>query len=261
MDRIKRYILSRATYVSRVLRYFVARLFKMSLRKVDTRYGSVAYFVPNAKSFARTDMVYTKEPETISWIDAFGENETLWDVGANIGMYTIYAAARPSTKVVAFEPSPANFAALSKSLELNAMQNRVSVYCIALNDCKGLGMFNMRFTDAGYAGAALNVEPKRAATFSMPVIGYTIDAFIEEFSPPFPNHLKIDVDGNDHLVLAGARKTLQDLRVKSVLVELAGRAGFDQGAEILAQAGFEIDPASKQARLNRIFRRASNTCV
>jgi hypothetical protein len=89
------------------------------------------------------------------------------------------------------------------------------------------------------------------------MIGYTIDAFIETFGVPVPTHLKIDVDGNDHLVLAGARKTLADPRLRSVLVELGGGEREVAGEALMAEAGFAIDEASRSFRSNRIFRRAN----
>lgn len=42
----------------------------------------------------RFDTLLEKEPDTIEWIDGFRLGETLWDIGANVGIYTIYAALR-----------------------------------------------------------------------------------------------------------------------------------------------------------------------
>jgi hypothetical protein len=72
----------------------------------------------------------------------------------------------------------------------------------------------------------------------------------------FPSHIKIDVDGNDHLVLAGARRTLADPRLKSVLVELVGGERYAKGMELLLAAGLRLDTKSASARINRIFRRS-----
>jgi FkbM family methyltransferase len=240
--------------------FALRRLLSSSRGVVQTKHGPIVYFAPNAKSFMRTVTVYSKEPETIAWIDSFDDGDALWDIGANIGIYTIYAAARPAAHVVAFEPSPANFAVLCRSVELNRMDDRVSAYCLALDNRKQLSRFNMKTTEAGFAGSALNT--RRSVTgkdfvpaFSQATLGYTIDDFIAEFEPPFPNHLKIDVDGNDHLVLAGAARTLADGRLKSVLVELVGGERAAKGAEALRAAGFTLDPASEGARGNRIYRR------
>ena len=52
------------------------------------------------------------------------------------------------------------------------------------------------------------------------MIGYTIDDFISSFDVAFPNHIKIDVDGIENRIIAGAQNTLSDHRLKSLLVEL-----------------------------------------
>lgn len=79
--------------------------------------------------------------------------------------------------------------------------------------------------------------------------------FIEEFDPPIPNHIKIDVDGTDHLVLSGAERTLADPRLKSVPAELVGGERQEKAAALLSTAGFKLDQASQIARGNRILRR------
>ena len=49
---------------------------------------------PNSLIQWRAETFFTKEPETIEWINTFKSDETLFDVGANIGLYSIYAAQR-----------------------------------------------------------------------------------------------------------------------------------------------------------------------
>lgn len=245
---------------TRFIWFGTRRLLANSQARVETPGGPVVYFAPNAKCFMRTATVYTKEPETVRWIDSFGDDDTLWDIGANIGIYSIYAAASRRRKVVSFEPSPATFGVLCRSVELNRMDDRVFPYCIALGDKKKLSQFDMRTTVAGFAGSSLggfggSESDITERSYHQAAIGYTVDQFIAEFDAPFPNHIKIDVDGADHLVLFGAQRTLADPRLKSVLVELIGGERQEQAAALLLANGFKLDPHSQEARGNRIFRR------
>ena len=77
-----------------------------------------------------------KEPWTVRWIEEYLEpGEVLYDVGANVGAYSLIAAVGvPGSRVVAFEPGPANFAALCANLELNAVVERVIAVPLALGD-------------------------------------------------------------------------------------------------------------------------------
>jgi FkbM family methyltransferase len=257
---IKLRVIAPMIHWTRFAWYGVRRLIAKSQATVETPAGRVVYFAPNAKCFMRTATVYSKEPETVRWIDSFGEDDTLWDIGANMGIYTIYAAANRRRNVVAFEPSPATFGVLCRSVELNRMDDRVFPYCVALGDKKKLSHFDMRTTVAGFAGSSLDGyrADARAAgegSFHQAAIGYTIDTFIAEFDPLVPNHIKIDVDGADHLVLLGGQRTLADRRVKSVLVELVGGERYEAGMKVLEAAGFSLDMTSANARGNRVFRR------
>lgn len=71
-------------------------------------------------------------------------------------------------------------------------------------------------------------------------IGFTIDDFIARFTPPFPNHIKMDVDGIEPAILEGAKRTLHDPRLRSVLVELSMTRRGEQrrAALLLEKAGF-----------------------
>ena len=59
----------------------------------------------------RRDTFWEKEPETIAWIDDMEPGEILFDVGANIGIYTLYAASR-GVRVIAIEPVFENYSRL-----------------------------------------------------------------------------------------------------------------------------------------------------
>ena len=75
--------------------------------------------------------MYTKEKDTIAWIDSMQPGETFIDIGANMGIYTIYAAKR-GLKVIAFEPEAQNYALLCRSIMINELD--VQAYCVALSD-------------------------------------------------------------------------------------------------------------------------------
>lgn len=189
-----------------------------------TPLGVISFYCPGEIPEWRARTLLTKEPETIKWIETFKKGEVFWDIGANVGVYSLYAALH-GARVTAFEPFAANYYLLNKNIELNDMGEQISALCIALSDESKLDAFYLQDTSLG---GALNSfgEPtdwqgkKYECQFKQAMIGFTVDEFLETFDMPFPNHLKIDVDGIEDKIIHGARKTLADKRVKSILMEL-----------------------------------------
>jgi FkbM family methyltransferase len=214
-------------------------------------FGKLNFYCPGRIPIFRVKTLFTKEPETIAWIDTFTESDVFWDIGANIGIYSLYAALK-KVKVVSFEPSPSNYYLLSRNIEINKMDNDISALCIAFNDDTKLDSFYMSDTNLGSAlnnfGAALDWQGKpfsnKETTIKQAMLGYSIDDFVAQFNPLFPSHIKIDVDGNEDIIIKGASKTLADTRLKSLLVELdTSRTEYYSGVLklIIDDAGFTLD--------------------
>ncbi|MBC8228155.1 FkbM family methyltransferase [bacterium] len=190
----------------------------------ETEFGRISFFCPGKIPEWRAKTLLTKEPETIEWINGFNKTDILWDIGANVGVYSLYAALR-GLSVLAFEPSPSNYYLLSRNIEINKMDESISAYCIALNNVTKLDSFYMANTELGGAlnsfGEARDWQGNVfEASLKQAMVGFSLDDFIQQFNPPFPNHIKIDVDGIEDSIIKGANDTLKDSRLKSVLIEL-----------------------------------------
>lgn len=212
----------------------------------------------------------SKEPETLAWIEEFQENDAMLDVGANVGMYSLYAASR-GCRVVAAEPDALNFALLNENLRLNSelISGKMLAYSVAFHDVFRISTLNVSSAEWG---AALNAfdnaidykgdcfEP----LFSQGCLGLSMDDFLRQvdFSP---NHIKIDVDGNEMLVLRGASHALKSPDLKSVLVELdERRLDYSDCISILETSGLSLVEKSQSIVIshspfaqsyNHIFRR------
>lgn len=191
---------------------------------VETTNGPLRFYCLGELSLYRVRTIFTKEPETIEWIDTFDPRSIFWDIGANIGLYSIYAASRGS-RVLAFEPSAANYFLLNRNIEANAMDDRVIAYCLALSNKNGVDALNMRSTGLGGAlssfGTTIDEHGNQfAPSFRQGMLGYSIDEFISRYDLQCPNHIKIDVDGIEDLIIAGATTTLSNPALVSVSIEL-----------------------------------------
>lgn len=218
-----------------------------AVRKVAARNGDIAFWSANEICWWRAETLLTKEPETIEWIDGFAEGDVYWDIGANVGVYALYAAKRPNVRVLAFEPSPFNYYALCRNVELNQLSETLSAYCLAFNNVSVLDYFNMSTVEIGGAlssfGETADYWGKQfKPQFRQAMIGFSLDDFVARFNPPFPTHLKIDVDGIEAKIVEGGMKTLADPRLKSVSIELDVKRTAEEThvSDLLGQCGLTL---------------------
>ena len=233
--------------------------------------GSIRFYAPSTLLLSRAESVLTKEADMIRWIDGFEDGAVFWDIGANVGVFSLYAGIRRRASVLSFEPSAANFYALSRNIQLNGLCDNITAYCIALSDRTELGVLNMASPSMGAAlsqfgqpgdGSRYRDEGAQVTVHGM--VGFSIDDFIARFNPPFPNFLKMDVDGLEVPILEGARATLRDPRIKSLIVELNlnNAAEHERAVSILGDAGFllvskgEIQGNRMELAANHLFERA-----
>ena len=94
---------------------------------IELRAGShlIKFRTPSARALWRAETLLDKEPATIRWIDTFSPGEVLWDIGANIGIYSLYAGVVKGVEVLAFEPASFNHALLCDNIRLNGLEDRV----------------------------------------------------------------------------------------------------------------------------------------
>jgi FkbM family methyltransferase len=227
--------------------------------------GGPIFFACPSRSAARMPMsFFHHEPETARWIDSyFDQGECMWDVGANIGHFSLYAARSRRARIVAFEPSAQTFGVLYQNVALNGLGALISAYCIALSDRTELSSFFLQNATAGEAMHALGTPETLKGSFTpqfvQTTISTTVDDFIRLFQAPAPDHIKIDVDGSEDRIIAGAERALK--RIKTVLVEL-DRAHIDPPKEakvigMLGEAGLREDTAFESpSGWNRLFVRA-----
>ena len=214
------------SYTSKIGRYFTEHLAKYIFeqkRNVDYNNIKLAFYSPNRLIKFRIDTFSSKEPETLSWIEKFNQNSIFWDIGANIGLYSCYAAKLKNCSVYAFEPSIFNLEILTKNVFLNQLSNKVSIISFPLIDKLKETEFKMTMTDWGGAVSTFGEDYKYDGLkidkkFNYHTIGLSMDECVDVLKMRQPDYIKIDVDGIEHLILKGGSRTLS--KTKSVLVEV-----------------------------------------
>ena len=202
------------------------------------------FSVPNWIARWRADTFSDKEPETLEWIDKISKESVLWDIGANVGLYSCYAAKR-GVRVFAFEPSVFNLEILSRNIFLNNLTEQVTIVPLPLTDKLTFSTLNMGNTNWGGALSTFGKEyghdgKPMDMVFKLPTIGLSMVDAVNSLHISQPDYIKMDVDGIEHLILRGGISILD--KVKGLLVEI--NDNFAEQSEnanlILKEAGFSF---------------------
>jgi FkbM family methyltransferase len=225
----------------------------------------VVLYCPNRRARNRGRTALTKEPETIRWLDAVRPESVLWDVGANVGIYSLYAAMKCQCRVVAFEPAAANFDVLNRNIEANALDSRVVAYCISIASTTTFDRLYLSNTEYGGAlsnfGSAIDYQGNAfEPIFRQGSVSFSLDALIAA-GLPFPQHIKVDVDGLEREIVASGTQLFADERLQSAMIELdTARPELVRAVvETMRSSGFifanETDDHPKEF-INAVFKRS-----
>lgn len=238
------------------------------LYRLETPRGPLTFRCVSAEAVKAAARFAYDEPETVWWIDNVVQpGDCVWDIGANVGLYALYAATRVGDGglVVAFEPGADNYAALSRNLALSGLDSRVQAFCVALSDETRAASLFLTSLDAGRAahvfGRVDDAFSDEARPHMQSALGFSADRFVEEFGVRRPDHLKLDVDSIEERIVRGGKAAFAGAR--SMIVEL--NVGDEHKAhkasllQAILDLGFvELTEMSERFpdRRNRIFLRS-----
>lgn len=224
--------------------------------------GANLKLTPTTKLALKRSRAAAKEPFTVAWIEgSLGAGDVFYDIGANIGAYSLIAARQKGghLTVVSFEPSYSTYATLCENVVLNDVADVVKPLLVLLGEQTSVSAVRLRDRRAGAAlhervtGGADEQTDTARDDYRQPVLAYRIDDLVAA-GLPAPNHIKLDVDGVELSVLRGAEEALTDPRLKSMMIEVAESDAVEIG-EVLAEHGIVEharhkrlhDPASGRA--------------
>ncbi len=176
--------------------------------------------------------------------------ESCWDIGSNIGLYSILLgkAVGDSGKVYAFEPEEQAFERLRQNIEFNKLRN-ISPQKIALGQ-KNKKMrlkVNGHYSSGTHTLVAVDTDGDKSIYEDVDVV--TGDGFRAEKNIEVPVAIKIDVEGAEEEVLLGLRKTIKDKRCRMILCEIHFSILASSGRK---DAPLRIIELLKECELNNI---------
>ena len=217
---------------------------KTTLVKIGDQ--SLIFRTPNWITTYRAKTLETKEPETIAWINSFKPNSIFYDVGANVGIFSCYAAFKNKCEVFAFEPSPPNLEMLISNITLNNLSERICIIPFGLSELTKQARIYYSRNSFSWGGAHNSVDLKinqrgetLKDTIDIKTISYNLDDLIRLLKLPSPRYLKIDVDGIENVILRGCQEAFKT--IESILVEndSQNRNSESEIHSILKKANFE----------------------
>ncbi len=254
-----------------ILIWFNDFIQERSYKSIKILGKEIKFFVPNQLLEWRVDTYFSKEPETLEWIDSFQEKDNLifWDIGANIGLYSIYNSLKhPKSTTIAFEPSSSNLRVLTRNISINNLEKNIKVVSIPLTNKENIfqEMKEGQFIEGGALnsfGEKFDFEGKEfKPNMKYNLLGTTINYFLENSILDIPDYIKIDVDGIEHLILEGGDKFLNDKKVKSLSIEINEnfKEQYDKVLNLMNKYEFKLlhkkhndDMLSEQSRFKNTY--------
>ena len=212
-----------------ILIWFNDFMQERSYRSIKILNRDIKFFTPNQITSWRVNTYFSKEPETLEWIDSFENKDDIvfWDIGANIGLYSIYNSIKnPKSTTIAFEPSSSNLRILTRNISINNFEKKIKVVPLPLTNKENIfqEMKEKNFVEGGALntfGEKFDFEGKEFnPQMKYNLLGTSMNYFIQNSILNIPDYIKIDVDGIEHLILEGGDKFLSNEKVKSLSIEI-----------------------------------------
>ena len=222
---------------------------KISERIISTDDGLLDFLISDNLEEYRVKTMLTKEPETIKWINSFPSfikkaPVTFWDIGSNIGIYTLYAATKyPKLQVMSFEPYFKNFNRLKANISLNNLNN-ITPMNLAMGEHSALITFCGQDDRFGASGNIVmpsnNLKDNTKYKVKENLLQVSGDDLLT-LHLQIPNFIKIDVDGLELDIIKGMKEILKRDALKSVLIEINNKEELIIVKDIFSKHGFSLD--------------------
>ena len=196
-------------------------------KKVKSREVIFTLSVENWITYYRWHSFEDKEPETLDWLDSYLKSgDTFFDVGSNVGIYSIYAALKhPDINVISIEPEYSNLHCLKENILRNNLTGRVLPWSVAFGDKNEPSSLFVQDLTPGAALHTVSREELDITKEGMKVLWkegvavFKLDTFCKATNF-YPNCMKIDVDGNEYQVLLGGKSIFSSDFFRSLIIEL-----------------------------------------
>jgi FkbM family methyltransferase len=197
---------------------------------------------------------YFLEQENLAcWAEYSKRAKVIFDVGANLGIYSLTSAAiHPESRLFAFEPTAAIAAHLRRTLEENDL-NMITVVEKAVARASGTAVLNL-FGSKIEGNEGMNFVTQEAVSAdSVTIETVSLDDYCELHGIKKIDLLKLDIQGNEPEALRGAQRLLSEGRIRCIFTELNWETDPEKVSparevvELLQKVGFQFASPTKNA--------------
>ena len=195
---------------------------------------------------------YTGEPDMVEWLKTtLQPGDVLWDIGANVGAYSILAGKLcPGASVISFEPFIPNFAHLWENIVLNEVTAQVFPVCAGLTDKTAPTALAVNDPRAGSSHHQVGLTGGKLQQGVLAARGDDLRAQLGLASPTL---LKLDIDGLEVAAVEGLRETLRAPGLREVMIEIEQGKSEEPVQKLCAAAGFQRVPNPLTVPTNGVF--------
>lgn len=256
---IKKNLYTYYNCITNLLFFFRISTNKLKLSKtIKVRKVTISFECDNLYELRRWLLlsIDKNEPDTLNWIDNFKKKSIFFDVGANIGNYSLYASKK-GHKVFSFEPETNSFAHLIMNVKLNNLN--VSCFNFPIADRMKFNLFNINNgfsageSDHQFGGVVSMNNCKFNPTLSYGMFAYSIDYLMLKKILPIPDYLKIDVDGIEEDVLKGCKNLFMLKKDISVMCEINNGKKFDKIINYFKKYNFILKKPLNDKNIGNFF--------
>ena len=209
---------------------FFALFIELKQIKIDN--VSFKIYINNSHELNRALTFNTKEEDTLAWLKN-NPGLDLVDIGANVGIYSLYfAKISENSQIYSFEPDASSFTSLVKNISANSTSN-IKAFCIAIGSKKGF--YEMNFYDFAAGAGAGSIDSEYIFTNAKDKKKYVQQTFCETLDNCSKELIftenclvKIDVDGPEYEIIKSGKNFLSSNKVKSVMIEINSKNEIDK---------------------------------
>jgi FkbM family methyltransferase len=216
-------------YSKIIIKFLITNIYDRNKKKIFTMRNF------GGSTISRGFHLFKTDKEVAEWIEGFDANSVLVDIGANVGLFSLFAATKKH-KVLALEPESLNFACLNLNIKDNDFDENITAFPISVNDEQKISYLNMsKEPKFGGSGSTFDRCTREVGDEFQPIykqgsISLKLDDIIKSLNLTV-NYIKIDVDGNELKVVKGMTEILKNKTLKSICIEI--NPDFSEHREVI----------------------------